>query len=257
MKLNNLTVSKIIGAHTTYFKIRNKLAIQNRYCYGISFTIDGEICYKHNNKSFICDKHHVIFHPKNSTYSLDCYKPGNFIVINFDCPNNFECNEFISIPIDDSETLIKLYNRLEKAILFNSANNTFEQFSLLYKIFSYLFGENNKSSVSPVIKPAIKYIEDNISDPTLSNKTLAELCNLSESYFRRLFKTNFGVSPKQYILEARINKAKSLLEIGDDKLLSISSQCGFSNLYHFLRVFKEKNGCTPTEYRKMFLKEIF
>lgn len=257
MKLNNLTVSKIIGTHTTFFKTRNKLSIKNRSCYGISFAIDGEICYEHNKETYVCDKHHVIFHPKNSTYTLDCYKPGSFIVINFECPENFECKEFSSIHIDNGETFIKLYNRLEKVTLFNSANNTFEQLSLLYKIFSYLFGENNKTSVYPVLKPAIKYIEENIHDTALSNKTLAELCNLSESYFRRLFKTSFGVSPKQYILEARVNKAKALLELDNDKLLSIANECGFSNLYHFLRVFKEKNGCTPTEYKKMFLREIF
>ncbi|MBQ4154688.1 MAG: helix-turn-helix transcriptional regulator [Clostridia bacterium] len=257
MNLNNLTITEISGVCTPVYETKRcNINIKNRPWYGISFAIDGEISYSHEGKTYISDKKHVIFHPKGATYTLDCYKPGSFAVINFQCADSFVQKNFVSIPIDDNERFISLHSQLEKITLFNSTENNLEKFSLLYKIFSCLFNDINKNKICPVLKPAAKYIEEHINEQELSIKVLAELCHLSESYFRRLFKSNFGFSPKQYILDVRIKKAKTLLESGNDKLLNVADQCGFSNLYYFLRVFKEKNGCTPTEYRKLFYKEI-
>ena len=79
---------------------------------------------------------------------------------------------------------------------------------------------------------------------------LAEKCGISEVYFRRLFTEQYKVTPKQYIIDLRINKAKQLLTDGIFKIGAISESCGFSNPYHFCRVFKEKTGLTPTEFMK-------
>ncbi|MBR3994676.1 MAG: helix-turn-helix transcriptional regulator [Clostridia bacterium] len=48
----------------------------------------------------------------------------------------------------------------------------------------------------------------------------------------------------------RIQKAKFLLANGVLTITAISEECGFSSLYHFCRIFKEKTGFTPSEYSK-------
>ena len=79
---------------------------------------------------------------------------------------------------------------------------------------------------------------------------LAQLCNISEVHFRKLFKEEFDKSPKQYILDMRIRRAKQLLRDGVFKINAISEECGFSSEYHFSRIFKQKTGMNPTEYNK-------
>lgn len=99
-----------------------------------------------------------------------------------------------------------------------------------------------------VIYPAIQYLENNYSSPDLTNQTLADQCSISEVYFRKLFTEQYGITPRQYIIDLRISKAKQLLTDGILKISHISEECGFSNPYHFSRLFKEKTGLTPTEY---------
>ena len=98
--------------------------------------------------------------------------------------------------------------------------------------------------------PAIKYLENNYQNPNLTNAELAKQCRISEVYFRRIFTSCYNMTPRQFLIDIRINKAKQLLSEGTLKINAVAVKCGFSNQYHFCHVFKEKTGLTPTEYMK-------
>ena len=117
-------------------------------------------------------------------------------------------------------------------------------------IFAVINFDCNDSLCDNVILPAIKHIESNYQNPKLSNVELAQKCNISEVYFRKVFTEVYKTTPKQFIMDVRIDKAKQLLSDGFLKFGAVAEQCGFSNQYHFCRLFKEKTGLTPTEYMK-------
>jgi CRISPR-associated endoribonuclease Cas6 len=144
--------------------------------------------------------------------------------------------------------LIKKYNQMLSLSLFegNQAKIMSIFYDILHKLSSY-------SNVNKTIMPAISFIEKNFPNPNLKNQDLANECNISEVYFRKLFTKHFGISPKQFIVDLRIKKAKQLLIEGMLSVSYISEKCGFSNTYHFCRLFKEHTGTTPTEYRKEHL----
>ena len=122
-----------------------------------------------------------------------------------------------------------------------------EMMSVFYHILHRLSAQ---SSSCKVIMPAIKYLETNYQNPNLTNAELAKQCNISEVYFRRIFTKHYKMTPKQFLVDIRINKSKQLLSEGALKINAVAIKCGFSNQYHFCRVFKEKTGLTPTEYVK-------
>ena len=125
--------------------------------------------------------------------------------------------------------------------------NRAKMMSVFYNILHRL---STESSVRNVILPAIRCIESNYQNPKLSNAELAEQCNISEVYFRKIFTETYKTTPKQFIVDIRINKAKQLLSDGFLNIGAVAEKCGFSNQYHFCRLFKEKTGFTPTEYMK-------
>ena len=118
---------------------------------------------------------------------------------------------------------------------------------IFYDMLHRLSSQNTNNSV---ISRAIAYLENNYDNPGLTNAELAKQCNISEVYFRRIFEKQYKMTPKQYIVNVRINKAKQLLAENSLKINAVAERCGFSNQYHFCRVFKEKTGLTPTEYIK-------
>ena len=99
------------------------------------------------------------------------------------------------------------------------------------------------------IKDAIEYVSENYA-ADLSVADLARRANLSESQFTRIFRRQTETSPAQYIVQTRINAARTLLETTDKLLTDIAAETGFYDHAHFVKTFKRIVGTTPSRYRK-------
>ncbi len=87
-------------------------------------------------------------------------------------------------------------------------------------------------------------------DKYTSADAMAKFIGLSRSRFSVVYKELFGVSPKADLINARISKASYLLSSEALSLEEISEECGYQNIYHFIRQFRDVMGITPAKYRK-------
>jgi AraC-like DNA-binding protein len=105
-------------------------------------------------------------------------------------------------------------------------------------------------ALSPWQERRAKELMSSQMDKGLSIARIASECSLSRSHFSRAFKKNTGLSPRDWFLQMRLEKAKGLLA---DSLLSISQislDCGFADQSHFTRVFTRSVGITPFSWRR-------
>jgi len=103
---------------------------------------------------------------------------------------------------------------------------------------------------SRAVAEAVRYIQDNYSrEVTLSD--IAEAVHLSPFHLTRLFKQALGVSPHQYLIQVRVNSARSLLTAGSGErsLAEVASAVGFADQSHLTRHFKRLLGVTPKQLR--------
>jgi len=84
----------------------------------------------------------------------------------------------------------------------------------------------------------------------LSLEDFARIANRSLATFKREFKSTFATSPAKWLLEKRLQYACNLLHSGNLPVSDVVYQSGFENQTHFCRVFKEKFGTSPLQYRK-------
>ncbi len=243
--LKSIVLTKIEELITIYSPKGRFETITDRKWYGLSFCLEGQITYLHNGKEFVSDKNHAIFLPKGKTYSLRGDKKGTFPVINFSA-ENFPCDEFMLIPISDADVFLHDFEQMKALSLFD--RNRAKVISLFYYIIHRLSLQQGASF--GIIDLILDYIEKNYGDISLTNLSISNHFGISEVYLRKLFAKYLGITPKQYILDTRISRAKQLLSEGLLKILEVSEECGFSNQYHFCRIFKEKTGLTPTNYAK-------
>jgi len=98
------------------------------------------------------------------------------------------------------------------------------------------------------IASAINYIAQTYHTD-IAVEQLARACNLSTSYFRKVFRENLGISPQQYIIRVRMSMAEHLLCTTEKKILTISEEVGFKTLSSFNRLFKKAYGISPRSFR--------
>lgn len=82
---------------------------------------------------------------------------------------------------------------------------------------------------------------------------VASACCMSVNHLLRTFKQVFGLSPHQYLIDIRLQRAKYILQIEDKSVKDIVNQVGFESTSSFIKVFREKFNVTPLQYRKLFV----
>jgi AraC family transcriptional regulator len=119
----------------------------------------------------------------------------------------------------------------------------------------------NYSSVAPSVvsysdglleyqlSQAIEYINEYLSQD-IKLTDLAALLDMSQFHFSRRFKQSMGISPHQYVIGQRVEKAKQLLARSDLSIAEVAIACGFNSQSHLGQWFRQLTGMTPKAYQK-------
>ena len=92
------------------------------------------------------------------------------------------------------------------------------------------------------------YIDENLTtDLTLAK--IADVAHMSPHYFSRAFRNSTGIPPHRYVINRRIEKAKTLLSDNHLPLVEVGLSVGFQNQSHFTTLFHKRTGLTPKVYR--------
>lgn len=110
--------------------------------------------------------------------------------------------------------------------------------------------ESGRGLVPRALARVADYVEANLANG-LSLEAVAAVANLSPRHFLRLFKVSTGLSPHQYVIRARVERAKGLLLDSDLSLAGVASACGFAHQQHLTRHFTRLVGVSPGRYRRL------
>ena len=100
------------------------------------------------------------------------------------------------------------------------------------------------------LRAVVEYIEGHV-DTTVTLEQMAAVAHLSAYHFARQFKAATGLSPHQYVIVRRVERAQQLLREGDDlSLAAVAAGAGFSDQSQFTHHFKRRLGMTPGQFRK-------
>lgn len=122
----------------------------------------------------------------------------------------------------------------------------------LMKAFDQLFEciyQNRNIQHTRIFSKAKEFIWKNYRQD-VSLKTVAEVVGISPYYLSHLFRKEMGVSFSEYLKSVRISIAKNLLRETQRSILDICLEVGYQDPSHFAKIFKEKEGMKPTQFRK-------
>lgn len=220
----------------------------NRNFDALSLRLDADTTIETASQRITLATDSICYFPSTVPY-LRTTKKDKLIVIHFKTYNDTSNSIEYFRPEDSTE-----YRRLFQEIL-----NVWNKKELSYKhdasaILNRIFGliyqnQYTQQNINSKIAASINYIDKNYLNLDFSLQIAAQKSLISETYFRKLFKQQFGVSPKKYVIEQRIKHAASLIITGYFSLYEISIMCGYDDYKYFSSEFKKMMGVSPSRYR--------
>jgi len=148
----------------------------------------------------------------------------------------------------------KEFSAINRAL---TENSSYKQINVASAIFNILsVAHANKGSYAPIhfpdnrISEALEYINENLSRQ-VSLDEVCEHIHISKYYFCHMFKKTVGMTVLEYILSRRLSIARKFLRNSSMSLSEISEVSGFSSFSYFSKIFREYEGMTPSEFRRM------
>lgn len=215
----------------------------------IAFRSLGHSLFESGGKSYSADEGSVLYIPSGVSF-LRKGSAEELIIIHIKC---FDDTKNIEVLKPKNASLIEQsFNAVYEEWNSKKIGYDYRCTAMLYTLLSQLKTQTTQSLPpyqSEMILPGKDMINSEFSDPTLTVKRVAEACNISEEYFRALYKAEYGISPHNAISDRRIKKAKRLLRTGYFSVAEVAEECGFPNAKYFSVLFRKKTGVSPREYK--------
>ena len=164
------------------------------------------------------------------------------------------CNYYpeLTLPYDSAEDFCAHPSYREYAIRYAQMDRSqkMQLQGFVWIVASFFMKKAQKiEEIDERLIKVIAHIKNNVSKET-NVEALADIACVTKSHLERLFRKKLGTSPLQYILRTKIQCAQRLLMTTNHSINVVAHEVGFSDTSYFIRVFRQKIGFTPQDYRQ-------
>lgn len=225
---------------------------RNRRWSGMAYRISGSTVFLSGGEKYVAEAGSISYVPAWVDYERNS-EDEELIIIHFNTYPYSEKKIEIAHP-ENTERIAEYFMCLANEWERHSPGYKNRCMSIFYKMLEEVQFCENLSPLNKkerIIRESISYMNANYDSPAISVSEIAEKSNVSEVYFRKLYKELFGMSPVSAIMNMRIQKAQTLLKSGYFTVSEVSEKCGFDNVKYFSTLFKKKTGISPSKVKGM------
>lgn len=235
----------------------DSLSLKNMYCF--VRTVNGEGCLEtvNGDKITLPENTYMIIRREKIKEYRSTQKIWNYYWVDF---------LYHSIPEMKTEKIYTAAFTEHEKELFDELLDIGRQFpgeiEYINSVFKHYYynltlqrAERPKTSAHSVkLSEVCTYIHQKLYS-RLTVTEIANFFNVSSRRIHQIFNDTLHVSPKQYISDLKIEKAKQILEKTSMPIIDIADALGYYSAYHFSSTFQRKTGCSPSAYRKKLFSE--
>lgn len=255
----DITITKFIYAMRKEHDSTWVYETKNRHSCGIVLFYKGVLEYKDKDVSFRILPNTVVWLPKGHSYTFSAVgdEDVGFMALSFLMEGRDLPFRMLRIPANNKDIALMFDDALKLALTKDVAYNLAFKSKILWILFMLLRLHIDGCNASlqtggyEALNRSVAYIHKHL-DEKISLKQLAAMSGYSQSYYRRRFQMEYGMSPVYYINLKRVEKAQKLLLSGLHTKGEIAQICGFENQQFFAKVFKKYTKKTPSEFCKKF-----
>lgn len=197
-----------------------------------------------------------------TTYTADEEHPWEYTWIEFDGMHAKEALMVSGLSINNPvyRSSEKIYSeKLKESMLYIAHHPNETPFNLLSHLYMFVdcLMRSSASRTTPsssgmskyYLEWAFSYIDQNFQN-NITIGSIADSCKIHRNYLCKIFREHLGVSPQEFLITYRMNKAVQLLKTTSLSIKDIGNAVGYPNQLHFSRAFKNVYGVSPSQWRK-------
>ena len=208
-----------------------------------SYRVSGTCIFEIGGKTMNAKAGDILYIPAGTPYKVE-YSVGESIVVHFEHCGYQESENFsLSNPSDIGLQFLRLVEFWSKYHSVNQAK------SIIYDILDKIENDQKLSIKDGSVATCIQYMQEHFCDPELDIEAVCLASFISVSTLQRAFAKYFGISPGQYLISLRMNRALELLKKNAHSVKQIAFLCGFSDEKYFSRAFKKRYGTPPSQFK--------
>jgi len=231
-------------------KFSQKNALTNtvaRSFNALSFRMRGNTKIKTEKQEYFMTDNTVAYIPARLNYIREAIE-DEMIVVHFDSLD-YRSDEIESFLSSNPEKLKDLFEKILYEWNKKSVGYKYKCTAIFYEILRECYAQNFVlNEETSKIQNSVDYLLRNFKNPEITVGQIAKQSFVSEVYFRKIFKKEYGISPRKYIVSLRIQNAKALIDAGYFSLQEVAYLSGYSDYKYFSVEFKRVMGVSPSEY---------
>ena len=210
----------------------------------LSYRVSGIGAFEVEGEKLLSEAGDLFFVPAGAAYNVE-YSDGETIVVHFyDCNYNLTEN----ITVRDKQRLKEKF--VELLMLWSERNAQNAIKSKLFDIFQDLSDGKYGTTADDVAAKAAEKISANFSSADFNIAKLCRELHVSGATLRRRFSKRYGISPKEYLIKQRLDRAFCALASGRCSVREACVECGFEDEKYFSRAVKAHFGKSPSQIAK-------
>lgn len=255
----------LIGYHD-FHHIKAETFLRKQSCYTLHFVVSGKGYLRVNGKTipvypyecFILDDQtpFAYFPDKNDPWEYIFFEFGGPLAKHYTANADFSLTKLKKTCRHPQRVLTLLADAFKKT---GKTLSYFRVCSLFFTILDFVCQPETQTDFfceSNFIEEVKYFIQLKYLSEDFNMEYLCSSMHISHSHLCRIFKQSENMSPIAYINCLKMERAKELLKNTSLSVLEVSSASGFREYEYFLRLFKQRNGLSPTTYRKNCANEI-
>ena len=224
-----------------------------RHRFGMIYTVEGSETLTFSDTAITLIPDSVLFIPEGEKYTLDSdTERSRTVTVDFSVAGEGTFRPFI-VKLEKNNAVKGLFFDILREWHRKEPESDAFCKSAFYRIIMLLIHQRatyTNTEKKEKIKEAVEILHRECFSRSFRIEALSGVSGMSRRNFEKLFSDIYGTSPREYISNLKTELAKEMLLSEKKTVTRISEDLGYSDVYHFSKIFKLKTGYTPTEYKK-------
>lgn len=246
MTFSDFAIMKFLDAARIGDPAGKVLEMPSRYASSLVFPLYGKIRFTERNGTVsYADARHPLYLPRGAAYRNECVEAAESLMFTF--YDNQTETAIRALPPVDLDEVKNVYGSLQNIQTQEGDAARFAAIGCLYRLLAAVTEEQHRKP--ELFRRAVSLMSLHLDDPAFTVRQTAAELFISEVYLRKLFRKTAGVSPSQYLIRLRMERAAMYLR-ENRNVTETAEAVGYASVYSFSRAFRDRFGISPAFFRK-------